>query len=55
MFNPGIGNNSINASQYGDRNSVGIDQKGSFNGTTIWQKMGSSDNAISVNQAPGPS
>jgi hypothetical protein len=47
---PGIGNNSINASQYGDRNNAAVSQEGSFNGTTIWQKIGSSDNSISVNQ-----
>jgi hypothetical protein len=50
LMGPGIGNNSINASQYGDRNTASVGQEGSFNGTTIWQTIGSSDNSISVIQ-----
>ena len=46
----GRGSNSIVASQYGDRNSVDAVQEGTDNAITVWQKVGSSDNSISINQ-----
>jgi hypothetical protein len=46
----GRGNNSIAASQYGDRNAADIWQEGTDNNVTVWQKTGSSDNSISINQ-----
>ncbi len=49
-FADGRGNNSLKASQNGDRNSVGALQTGTDNGATVWQKLGSSDNSISINQ-----
>ncbi len=49
-FRGGRGNNSLKASQNGDRNSVRVFQEGTDNGAMVWQKVGSSDNSISINQ-----
>jgi hypothetical protein len=53
LFSPGDvyrGNNSFLAAQYGDRNRIEGWQEGSDLSVTVWQKLGSSDNLLSLNQ-----
>ncbi len=50
FFRDGRGNNSIKAAQNGDRNTAAIVQEGTDNRAAMWQKVGSSDNTITINQ-----
>jgi hypothetical protein len=45
-----IGNNEAGVAQYGVRNSIQMWQEGSRVAGTIWQKIGSSDNRLNLNQ-----
>ena len=47
---PHRGANGLLASQNGVRNTVDVGQEGTDNRVTVWQKVGSSDNSISINQ-----
>jgi hypothetical protein len=49
-FSGGRGDNSVSGSQNGDRNRANVWQEGTDNGTTVWQKIGSSDNSVDVDQ-----
>lgn len=50
LFADGRGSNSLDASQYGDRNTADIWQEGTSNSVRLWQQTGSSDNSASINQ-----
>jgi hypothetical protein len=50
LFTTGRGSNSLNASQNGDRNSVNVGQEGTDNAVSVWQRVGSADNSIAINQ-----
>jgi len=44
------GENAAVVAQYGDRNTISSWQEGSKVNATLWQKLGSSDNSMTVNQ-----